>query len=43
VLPAALARLEQEYSQVPTISEMVAFIRQCPKGISPVRDRRIAA
>jgi UDP-N-acetylglucosamine acyltransferase len=39
VLPAALARLEAELGTIDAVREMVAFIRQCHRGINPVRDR----
>jgi UDP-N-acetylglucosamine acyltransferase len=38
-LPAALARLERELGAVDTVQEMIAFLRECPKGINPMRDR----
>jgi UDP-N-acetylglucosamine acyltransferase len=43
VLPAALARLEEQLGPMPAIAEIVAFIRQSPKGINTLRDRRLAA
>jgi UDP-N-acetylglucosamine acyltransferase len=43
VLPAALARLEEQLGDRPAIAEMVAFIRQSPKGINRLRDRRLPA
>jgi UDP-N-acetylglucosamine acyltransferase len=39
VLPEALARLEQELGDVGAVQEMVAFIRQCHRGINCMRDR----
>jgi UDP-N-acetylglucosamine acyltransferase len=39
VIPAALARLEQELGTLGVIAELVAFIRQSARGINPVRDR----
>jgi UDP-N-acetylglucosamine acyltransferase len=43
VLPAAVARLEQELGAVAAVAEMVAFIRQCHRGINPMRDRGLEA
>jgi UDP-N-acetylglucosamine acyltransferase len=39
VLPAALAQLEQELGHVDVVAEMVAFLRQSHRGISPMRGR----
>jgi UDP-N-acetylglucosamine acyltransferase len=39
VLPAALARLEKDFAGLDVIQEMIAFIRECPRGINPVRYR----
>jgi UDP-N-acetylglucosamine acyltransferase len=38
-LPAALARLEHELGQVDTVQEMIGFLRQCPRGVNPMRGR----
>lgn len=38
-LPVALARLQEELGTVDTVQEMIAFLRECPKGINPMRDR----
>jgi UDP-N-acetylglucosamine acyltransferase len=40
VLPAALARIEQELGAIDVAQELVAFIRQGHRGINPMRDRR---
>ncbi len=40
VLPAALARIEQELPGIDVVEEMVAFIRAGHRGINPMRDRR---
>jgi UDP-N-acetylglucosamine acyltransferase len=39
VLPEAVARLERELGDNDAVREMVTFIRQCHRGINPVRDR----
>jgi UDP-N-acetylglucosamine acyltransferase len=39
ILPAALLRIEQELGAVEVVAEMVAFIRQCHRGINPMRER----
>lgn len=39
VLPAALAQIEQELGAVDVVAELLAFIRQSPRGINPMRDR----
>jgi UDP-N-acetylglucosamine acyltransferase len=39
VLPAALARLERELAGVDVVEEMVTFLRQSHRGISPMRGR----
>jgi UDP-N-acetylglucosamine acyltransferase len=39
VLPAALALLELEWSHVDVVAEMIAFLRQSHRGISPMRGR----
>jgi UDP-N-acetylglucosamine acyltransferase len=41
-LPAALARLEQELGAQGAVGEMIAFIRQCHRGLNPMRDRGAA-
>jgi UDP-N-acetylglucosamine acyltransferase len=38
-LPAAVARLEQELGHIDAVTEMIAFIRECHRGINPIRDR----
>jgi UDP-N-acetylglucosamine acyltransferase len=38
-LPAALLRLEAELGTVDAVAEMIAFLRQCSRGINPIRDR----
>lgn len=38
-LPTALARMERDLGSVDVIQEMLAFMRRCPKGINPMRDR----
>lgn len=43
VLAAALARAEREWGQSEAVAEMLAFIRQCPQGINPMRERQDAA
>lgn len=40
VLPAALAQLELELGQVDVVAEMIAFLRQSHRGISPMRGRQ---
>jgi UDP-N-acetylglucosamine acyltransferase len=37
-LPTALNRLEWELGAVDLVQEMLAFLRQCHKGINPMRD-----
>jgi UDP-N-acetylglucosamine acyltransferase len=37
VMPSALAKMEQDMGGVDVIQEMIAFIRQCPKGINSMR------
>jgi UDP-N-acetylglucosamine acyltransferase len=39
VLPAALAKLERELGSVDVVAEMIAFLRDCPRGINPMRAR----
>ena len=39
VLPAALERIEAELGQVDSVAEMVTFLRQSHRGISPMRGR----
>lgn len=39
VLPAALARLDQELGSVDVIQEILAFLRKTTKGINPYRHR----
>jgi UDP-N-acetylglucosamine acyltransferase len=43
ILPAAVARLEEELGAVDVIQEMVTFLKNCPKGINPVRSRHAEA
>jgi UDP-N-acetylglucosamine acyltransferase len=38
-LPAALLRLESELGTVDAVAEMITFLRQCNRGINPMRDR----
>jgi UDP-N-acetylglucosamine acyltransferase len=38
VLPAAIARLEQEMGHIDVIQEMIAFLRQSSRGINPIRE-----
>lgn len=38
-LPAAVARLEHELGAAEAVREMIEFIRQCHRGINPMRDR----
>jgi UDP-N-acetylglucosamine acyltransferase len=42
-LPAALHRLEREWGAVDSVQEMIAFLSKCPKGINPMRSRRMEA
>jgi UDP-N-acetylglucosamine acyltransferase len=39
-LPAALQQLEQELGQAEAVREMIAFLRQCPRGINVMRKDR---
>ena len=39
VLPAALDRLDRDLGQVDVVAEMIAFLRQSHRGISPMRGR----
>ena len=39
VLAAALAKLEKELGDVDSVQEMLTFLRDCTKGISPMRSR----
>jgi len=39
VLPAALAKIEQELGRVDAVAELLAFIRQSSRGINSMRDR----
>jgi UDP-N-acetylglucosamine acyltransferase len=39
VLPAALAKIEMTLGQVDVVAEMVAFLKQSHRGISPMRNR----
>jgi UDP-N-acetylglucosamine acyltransferase len=39
VLPRALAQAEQELGTLDVVAELIAFIRQSPRGISFMRDR----
>lgn len=43
VVPNALARVEQELGDVDVVRELVAFIRESKRGISPMREDRAAA
>ena len=43
VIPAALARIEQQLGTVDLIAELVSFIRQSPRGINGMRDRSTPA
>ena len=43
ILPTAIARLERELAHVDVIREMIAFLKNCPKGINPVRSRHAEA
>jgi len=43
VLPAALARIEQELGTVDAVRELVTFIRQSTRGINRMRERHIPA
>ncbi|HYT94187.1 MAG TPA: acyl-ACP--UDP-N-acetylglucosamine O-acyltransferase [Gemmataceae bacterium] len=38
-LAAALQRLEQEFGAVPAVTELITFLRQCPRGINSTRAR----
>ncbi|MCC6419103.1 MAG: acyl-ACP--UDP-N-acetylglucosamine O-acyltransferase [Gemmataceae bacterium] len=38
-LPSALARLERDLGTVSAVVEMLAFLRDCPKGINLMHDR----
>ena len=40
VLPAALAKVEQELGTVATVAELLTFIRESSRGINTMRDRR---
>jgi UDP-N-acetylglucosamine acyltransferase len=39
VLPAALARIEHELGEVDVVAELITFLRQSHRGISPMRGR----
>ena len=39
VLPAALAALERDLGGVDVVAELIAFLRQSHRGISPMRGR----
>jgi UDP-N-acetylglucosamine acyltransferase len=39
ILPAALAKLDQEFGTVDVVAEMIAFLRASPRGINPMRTR----
>jgi UDP-N-acetylglucosamine acyltransferase len=39
-LSAAVARLERELGEIPTVAEMIAFLRKCPRGINSTRSRQ---
>jgi UDP-N-acetylglucosamine acyltransferase len=39
LIPAALAKIEQEIGDSPAIVELVAFIRNSARGINPMRER----
>src|SRR5205807_2008076 len=43
VIPAALARIEQQLSTVHPVAELVTFIRQSSRGINVMRDRHTPA
>jgi UDP-N-acetylglucosamine acyltransferase len=43
VMPAALARIEQQLGTLPAIAELVSFIRQSPRGVNSKRDRHTSA
>jgi UDP-N-acetylglucosamine acyltransferase len=39
VLPAAIEKAETEFGHVDSVQEMLRFLRQCSKGINPMRGR----
>lgn len=39
VLPAAMARMERELGHLDTVQEMLAFLRQCSRGVNVMRGR----
>lgn len=43
ILPAAIARLERELGGVDVIQEMIAFLKNCHKGVNPIRSRHADA
>jgi UDP-N-acetylglucosamine acyltransferase len=38
-LSAAVAQLERELGSVPAVAELIAFLRDCPRGINSMRSR----
>jgi UDP-N-acetylglucosamine acyltransferase len=40
LLPAALAQTEHEWGHIDAVAEMLAFIRQSPHGINPIREQQ---
>ncbi len=42
-LPFAIARIEKELGAVDAVQEMLAFLVECPRGINPMRGRRMEA
>jgi len=43
VIPAALARIEQQLGTIPPVQELIAFIRQSSRGINSMHERHSAA
>jgi UDP-N-acetylglucosamine acyltransferase len=39
VLPAALARMERDLGHIDAVQEMIAFLRDCSRGVNPMRYR----
>jgi UDP-N-acetylglucosamine acyltransferase len=43
VVPAAIAKIENELSNIDVVAELIAFLRQSKRGINPMRERHDAA
>jgi UDP-N-acetylglucosamine acyltransferase len=39
ILPVALAQMEEQLGHLDAVKDMLRFLRQCPRGINPMRDR----